>query len=247
MSISAALQISDQDVRTTSGAAVQGGALLGQRAQTSDGKAFRYGVNGTGSGTALSAGQLMQGAVVSTNHQNRTGVTTVAGQSVVTFAVGATLVSSNQYAQGYLNVNAGTGAGQMLLISGNTSALSSGSPTVNLADEIITATLASDSKFSLIPNLYSAVIQHSATLAAGPAGVTQLAVPDTYYAWFQVGGECSVLGDAGAAAAGAPITYSDDTAGAVGPYETDAVGPVLGFATQLGVSTEYRAVFLTIS
>lgn len=245
MSLAATIQITDQDIRTTS--TTQGGEQLGQLAGTPDGRLFRYGLNGTGSGTALAPGKLAQVATAVANHTNRTGVTTVAGQSVVTFAVGATAVTSNQYAQGYLVVNAGTGLGQTLLISGNTSAASSGSPSVNLSDEIITATLASDSKFSLVPHPYSACIINASTLGAGAAGVPLLSVPDASYAWFQTGGTASVLSDAGAAAIGAPITYSDDTAGAVGPYETDAVGNVLGYALILGVSAEYRQVYLTIN
>lgn len=237
--------ISDQDIRTTS--TTQGGELLGELRTTSDGRSFRYGINGTGSGTALAPGKLNQVATPVANHVNRTGVTYAIGTAQVTFAVGATLVTANQYAQGYFVVNAGTGVGQTLLISGNTSAASSGSPVVNLSDSLMIATLVSDSKFSLHPHPYSALIINAATLGAGAAGVNQVSVPDTAYAWFQVTGACSVLSDAGAAAIGAPITYSDDTAGAVGPYETDAVGVVLGYALILGVSAEYRPVYLSIN
>lgn len=244
MSLSS-LNVSDQDVRSTS--TTQGGASLGELRTTSDGREYRYGKNGTGSGTALIPGNLQQVATPVANHLNRTGVTAAAGVSTVTFAVGATLVSSNQYAQGYLVVNAGTGAGQALEIAGNTSAASSGSPTVNLQDSVITATLASDSKFSLHPHPYSACIINAATLGAGAAGVPAVSVPDTAYAWFQVTGVCSVLSDAGATAIGAPITYSDDTAGAIGPAETDAVGTGLGYALVLGVSAEFRPVFLMIN
>lgn len=239
------LNISDQDVRSVS--STQGSEQLGELRTTSDGRAYRYGLNGTGSGTALAPGKLAQVATAVGNHVNRTGVTTTVGQATVTFAVGGTLVSANQYAQGYLVVNAGTGAGQALAVSGNTAAASSGSPTVNLADEIIVATLASDSKFSLHPHPYSALIINSATLGAGAAGVPTVSVPDANYAWFQVTGVCSVLSDVGAAAIGAPITYSDDTAGAVGPAETDAVGAPLGYALILGVSAEYRPVYLEIN
>jgi hypothetical protein len=237
--------ISDQDIRTTS--TVQGGELLGEKRTTSDGREYRYGKNGTGGGTALVSGQLQQVATASANHVNRTGVTYAAGTQQVTFAVGATLVSQNQYAQGYFVVNAGTGAGQTLLIAGNNAAASSGSPTVNLADSIITATSVSDSKFSLHPNPYSACIINATTLGAGVAGVPNVNIPDTAYGWLQVTGTCSVLSDAGAAAIGAPITYSDDTAGAVGPAETDAVGVNLGYALILGVSAEYRPVNLMIN
>ncbi len=247
MSLAAPMMVTDQDIRST--AAVQGGAALGQRTLTPDGRAYRYGINGTGSSTALDPGKLCQGATVVSNHVNRTGVTTVAGQNQVTYTLGATAAAANAYAGGYLVVNAGTGKGQALLISGNTAATSGGSYsiTVNLADEIITATLASDSKFSLYPHPYSAAIISAATLASIAVGVPNVSIPDTYAGWFQVGGPCSVLSDAGAPAAGAPVTYSDDTAGAVGPYETDAVGTVLGSAMNLMVSAEYQSVFLTIS
>lgn len=237
--------ITDQDIRSTS--TTQGGEALGTLAVTVDGRRFRYGLNGTGGATALLPGKLAQVATAAGNHVNRTGVTAAAGVNVVTFAVGATAVTSNQYAQGYLVVNAGTGAGQTLLISGNTSAVSSGSPTINLADAVMITTAVSDSKFSLHPHPYSACIINAATLGAGAAGVPGVSIADAAYGWLQVGGTCSVLSDAGAAAIGAPITYSDDTAGAVGPAETDAVGANLGYALILGVSAEYRPCYLSIS
>lgn len=245
MGLAAQAQLTDQDWRSAS--TTQGSMGLGQTMTTTDGKVFRYGKNGTGSGTALVAGQLQQMAVISANHVNRTGTTQSAGDNNCTFAVGATAVTVNQYQGGYLVVNAGTGAGQALEISGNTKAGSAGSPVVYLADAFVAATSVSDSKFSLIPAPYSAVIQASSTLAAGCAGVAVTALADASYGWFQTGGVCSVLSDAGAPGAGAPFTYSDDTAGAIGPYETDAVGPTLGYMVQAAVSAEYRPGFLVVN
>lgn len=246
MSFAAQIQITDQDAYTT--VSVKGAEALGQLAQTPDGRRFRYGRNGTGSGTALAAGKLNQVATAVSNDTNRTGVTYLAGTNSVTFTLGGT-TSANSYAGGYFLVNAGTGAGQNLLVSGNTAATAgnSNSTTVSLQEPLNVATAVSDSKFSLVPHPYSACIIQAATLGAGSAGVNNVSVADTYYAWFQVGGPASVLGDAGTPAVGAPITYSDDTAGAVGPYETDAVGVVLGYALIAGASAEYRQVYLTIS
>jgi hypothetical protein len=246
MSLSAAIQITDQDVYATN--TTQGAELLGQAAVTPDGRMFRYGKNGSGGATALAPGKLAQVATPVANDTNRTGVTAVAGTTQLTFTLGST-TSANSYAQGYLVVNAGTGVGQSLLINGNTAATAgnSDSTTVTLRRGLNAATSVSDSKFSLVPHPYSACIIQAATLGAGSAGVPGVSVPDAAFAWFQTGGVASVLSDAGAAAIGAPITYSDDTAGAVGPYETDAVGVVLGYALILGVSAEYRQVFLTIN
>lgn len=251
MSIAAPQTVTDQDVRSTSTS--QGGATLGQIVKSSDGKTYAYAAN-TSTSLALAAGKLTQGALESANHINRTGVTTVAGQQQVTFAVGATLVSSNQYQQGYLVVNKGTGAGQALLIAGNTSAASSGSPTVNLADAVITATLASDSKFSLQPNPYSAnlIYAHAAPNATIPTGVPQISVaaastalPSNYY-WSQVGGYCAVLADTATwVAAFDGVIASTLTDGAVGIQATATVQPTLGYSLDLLVSTEYKPVMLT--
>ncbi len=250
MALAASMQITDQDTRTTS--TVLGGEYMGQVASTADGRTWAYGQNGSTS-NALAPGKLAQVATAVAGHVNKNGATYAAGTSVVTLTVSSTAVTADEYRGGYFVVNAGTGAGQALLIRGNTKATSTGAPLVYLKDPIITATLASDSKFSLHPHPYSACIIQSATLGAGTAGVPQVSIaasaaafPNGNSGWFQTGGPCSVLSDAGAAAIGAPVTYSDDTDGAVGPYETDAVGPVLGWAMILGVSTEYRPVFLTM-
>lgn len=245
--LSASIQISDQDSRTVSSS--QGGEYLGQIAGTSDGRTWAYGLNGTGSGTAIAAGLLTQGALSLTNHTNRTGVTATAGTNTVTFAVGATLVSSNQYLQGYLVVNAGTGAGQSLLISGNTSAASSGSPVVNLKDSIITATAASDSKFSLVPHPYSACVLSVAasSTAVFATGVPTVSQPDANYGWYQVGGASAVRSDASVAAVGQSVVVSATTNGDVTIDTSTNLNPKVGYALVAGVSAEYRQVFLTIN
>lgn len=246
MSLAASVHATDQDIRTVS--STQGGEFLGQSATTADGRTFAYGLNGNATTTALAPGKLMQGAVSTANHINRTGVTAAAGVSTVTFAVGATLVTSNQYAQGYLVVNAGTGAGQALLISGNTSAVSSGSPTVNLADAVITATAVVDSKFSLFPHPYSAVILAASGSATSvlPVGVPAISIPAANYAWFQTGGECSVLAN-GTPALGSGVIPSATTDGAVDVEGTGTVTARVGYMLITAVSTEYRPVNLTIA
>lgn len=252
MALSAAQQISDQDVRTTS--IKKGAERFGQLTQTSDGRQFVYCANQSTS-VALSPGKLTQGPATVANHLNRTGVTATAGTNVVTFAVGATAVTANQYQDGYLVVIAGTGAGQALLISGNTSAGSSGSPTVSLKDAIITATSVTDSKFSLYQNNYSnsVIYAHATPTVTVPAGVPAISVaaatttnPYNCY-WAQIGGTCSVLAD------GATWVGQDDgiipstlTDGAVGIQATATIQPTIGYALGLLVSTSYVPVFLTI-
>ncbi len=250
MALAASIQITDQDTRTTS--TTLGGEYMGQVASTADGRTWAYGQNGSTS-NALAPGKLAQVSTAVAGHVNRTGATYAAGVSTVTLTVTSTAVTTDEYRGGYFVVNAGTGVGQALLIRGNTKAASTGAPLVYLKDSLIAATLVSDSKFSLHPHPYSACIIQSATLGAGTAGVPQVSIaasaaafPNGNSGWFQTGGVASVLSDAATVAVGAPITYSDETDGAVGPYETDAVGNVLGYAMIALVSAEYRPVFLQI-
>lgn len=244
MALSAGLQITDQDARTAS--TVKGAARYGQTAMTSDGRLFQYAANGSTS-VALAPGKLAQGAVSTANHVNRTGVTATVGQQTVTFAVGATAVTANQYQDGYLVVNAGTGAGQALLISGNTSASSSGSPTVNLKDAFTTATAVADSKFSLHPNPWSAALIAASASATSvlPAGVPLVSMPASGFGWLQVGGPASVLAN-GTPALGSGVIPSATTDGAVDVEATTTVTARVGLMMITAVSTEYRPVLLTI-
>lgn len=254
MALSASMQVTPQDIRATSTSA--DGPKLGQQATTSDGKTFVYSSNQS-TATTLLPGKLTQTATSSVaNHVNRTGITAAAGTNTLTFAVGATAVTSNQYQGGYLVVNAGTGAGQgALLVSGNTSAASSGSPTVNLKDALIAATAVADSKFSLYPNPWASTILyvHAAPNITIPTGVPNVtvpvattALPNQYY-WSQIGGEASVLADA-ATWVGAfdGIIASTLTDGAFGIQAAATIQPTLGYSLTTLVSAEYRPVMLAI-
>lgn len=243
MSLAATMQVTDQDIRYT--ATVQGSEILGQVASTADGRTFAYGT----ASTVADPGKLQSGALSTANYVNRTGVTTVAGQTSVTFTLGTT-ATSNLFAQGYFYVNAGTGVGQTLLISGNTAATAgnSNSTTVNLQDEIITATASSDSKFSIQPNPYSAtVIAPSGTSTAIFAvGVPQVQIAAASYGWYQVGGPAAVLAN-GTPAVGSSVIPSGTTAGAVDVDAAASVQPKVGYTLIAAVTTEYRAVYLTVN
>jgi hypothetical protein len=252
MALAGALQISDQDVRTTTTAL--GGEFMGQVARTSDGRTWQFGQNGSTSLT-LSPGKLTQGALSIANHVNRTGTTQAIGDNNATFAVGATAVTADQYRGGYLVVNAGTGKGQNLLIRGNTKAASSGSPTVYLKDSFIAATAVADSKFSLMPHPDSAVIimasaSSTAIIATGVPTVSvpasSAAFPTGTNAWFQIGGSASVLAN-GTPAVGGSVIPSASTDGAVDVDSASSVQPKVGYTLITAVSTEYRSVFLTIN
>lgn len=248
MALSASIQITDQDVRTVS--ASSGGEKLGQMASTSDGRTFAYGFNGTGSGTALAAGKLNQGALSTANYVNRTGVTYAAGTNSITFTLGTT-AAQNLFVGGYFYVNAGTGAGQgAMVITGNTAATAgnSNSTTLSLKDSTYAATAVADSKFSIQPSAYAGLIiaPSGTSTAIFPAGVSAVSVPDANFGWFQIGGAASVLAN-GTPAVGSSVIPSATTAGAVDVDTAASVQPKVGYSMITAVSTEYRMVYLTIN
>lgn len=243
MGLAENITLLDQDIRTTS--LTQGGEFLGQSATTADGRSFVYGQNASTS-TALSPGKLSQGAVSVANHVNQTGAVYTAGTQQVTYNIGATLATQNQYQQGYLVVNDGTAAGQSMLIAGNTAAASSGSITVNLQDALYTATDAT-SKFSLFPHIYSACIISSTTSTAVlPTGYPLISIPASSYGWLQTGGTCSILAN-GTPGIGVALVPSATTAGAVDVNTAALFQAPIGYMLIIAVSTKYYPAMLTIN
>jgi hypothetical protein len=245
MSLAAAIQITDQDIHTTS--LSRGGEYLGQYAGTPDGRTFVYSRNGA---VALAPGLITQAPAQVTNSVNQTvDAIWPIGTTQLTYTIGATAVAEDEYAGGYFVVNDGTGQGQYSLILGNTAATSTNSYsiTINLA-EPLTVALAATSEASLMPNLNSAVILSAS--GSGPGipitGVPAVAVVANAYFWNQVGGYASVLSD-GAIAKNVQGIPSNGTDGAVETrVDATVVNPV-GYAPELTVSTEYSPFVLTLA
>lgn len=249
--ISAPQMVTDQDVRTT--LTSRPGALLGQIVQGSDGKKYALAAN-TSTSLALSPGKMAQGAVATANHLNQTGIVIAAGVSQgITYTIGNTAITADQYTQGWFVVNKVTGAGQALQIQSHNTPSGNGKVILSLFDAVITATDAT-SKFSLYPNLYSAclIYAHASPNTSLPVGVPLISVPaastalpSTFY-WSQVAGECAVLADA-ASWVGTfdGVIASTLTDGAVGIQAAATIQPTLGYALDTLVSTEYRPVMFT--
>lgn len=230
------LGISSSDVRTTSTSQSQD---FGAKAESIDGRAWRYASVGSG---GLSAGQLGVAEAVASNHTNRTLATgSAVGTNSVAVPLGATAATADQYAQGFLVVNDGTGEGNVYRISGHAAAASSGTLTVNLS-EPLTVALTNASDVSLVKNPWKDIV--ASTTIARAAGVANVAIAASSYGWVQTRGVCSVLAD-GTPAKGNALIQSDGTAGAVevGAAHTDQV---VGYALETFVSTENRAAYLQI-
>lgn len=241
MSLAAGMQVTDQDTRSIS--SVAGGAVLGQYAQTADGRTYRYGYAGA---SALDPGKVMVTPAVVANHQNRAVTAAVAiGGTTVTLTLGATAATADQYAGGYLTINDVTGEGITYLVRGNLAAASSGTLTVYL-QEPVTVALTTSSEGTMNVNQFSSLIVAPGAIAHQVAGVPNVTVTAAYYAWIQVGGYCSILSD-GVIAKGVQGIVSDAVNGAVETrVDATTVQPVC-VATEATVDTEYRVVQLILA
>lgn len=214
---------------------------LGDMAHTPDGRKYRFAKAG---GTDLVAGTLQQCSAIVANHQNMSLAAAAIGDFSVTVTLGATAATADQYAEGYLIVNDGTGQGHTYLIKDHPAADASATLAVNLYEPIKVALVASGtSQVSLVANPYNGTVIYPTTPTGVAAGVAPFAVDDADYYWCQTHGVASVLMD-GAPAAGSGLSPSNAVAGAV---ETHVLAQgFVGNALQLGVDTEYNTAFLMI-
>jgi hypothetical protein len=233
------LQIAPSDLTANTASAA---TLLGARAVTGDGRAFRYVLAG---GTSLVPGKLQSAAAETTAWQDLDIAAAAAGDTTITTTSTIT-ATANQLAGGYVVVTNGTGAGWYYQISSNP-AVSGAVITLSLRDSV-QATIANTVDVDLIASPYSGVVLAAATQVAAVVGCGVFNVTNAQYGWIQVAGPAACLADASAPTVGAMVVQSDDTDGAVGLFETDALAdPVLGTALTGMTSAEYGLVNLHIS
>lgn len=210
---------------------------LGELGVTNDGRKFRYVKNGA---TATVAGSLYQAPVIVANHQNMAAATTAIGSKTLVVTVGATAVTANQYAGGYVVINAGTGVGYTYKIASHAANAGSAALTLNLEDALLVATAVADSKASLSVSPYAGII--AAVDTAKPVGVANYVIPANYYGWVQTSGVCSALSKTGTAVNLGMA--SSTTSGAL--LTVAATTTQIATALQAAVDGECRAVFLTL-
>lgn len=246
MSLSAAMQITDQDIYTQS--TYVPSELIGQKASTSDGRGFSL----SKSGGSLTAGQITEPVAVTANYANRAITTSAAaGANQVTVVLGTT-ASADAFVGFWLVVNDNTGQGQgAYYITGNTAATAGNSNTTvlnikgTLAKAISSTATATD--VTIQPNQQSTTIQHTAAVAIPTAGAPVIDVTSGYYFWNQTTGMASILIDTDE-----PVTKnaqgipSAETAGSVEIRVDATVVQPVGYAPELTVGTEYSPFVLTL-
>src|SRR5215831_2859648 len=202
------------------------GIALGSLMENS-GRTYRFGQAGA---AALVAGQVLQMAVPVANNVNLAVVIaapatqTNIGDRTVTVTLGASPLTANQYAGGYVNISTGPGNGYVYQIASHPAALS-GNVTINL-NEPMQVPLTSASKVDLVANPYAGVI----------------ATPANGFDWFQVGGSASVL-IAGTPAVGQSVSAPSAVAGAAAINSGTLA--IIGQMLAAGVDTKNCPVLLT--
>lgn len=217
--------------------------LIGARFDSSDGREFILVLVGAAS---IANGLLVQSPAIVANHQNGAVATAAIGATSVGVAIAGTAMAANQYAGGFLVINAGTGIGQTLRIASHpASAAGSETITFQLEDPIRVATLVSDTKGCLIAHPCNGVIVNPTTPTGVVVGATVSGVTAANYALLQTKGVISLLSESLIATVGLGVAPSAATAG-YGRSATGAGAQLIGAATQSAVSAEARAVSLDI-
>ena len=220
---------------------------LGAVGMTPDGRCFRWAF----SGEAIGAGQLVmqKGAVANHDMDLATATAGSVGDTSITVTLGATAATLNQYEDGALYTNDGTGEGHLYVIRSNPAADASASLVLTLHEKIREATSTSDTLNGLIENDYKDVEIYDADDIDGPAlGVAPTEIADNTYFWLQTSGRAAVLIQ-GTVVNGDAVEASQTTDGAVCLHDVSAntdQAPLGTCAGIIAVTTDYGYINLQI-
>ena len=240
-------QVIDFDIfgtRTEADEILPMGALL----DTSNGRdVYRHGKVGASN---ISKGKLQLAPAPVANHMGLVLVTDQAiGDKSVTATLGGTAATLNQYAEGKLVINAGTGLGQTLSISGHPAqATTTGNLTVKLFERLIAAIDNADSKVTLVHNTYNGLVE-AASKTRTAAGVALVSLLAGDYGFVKTKGIIGTL-IGSAATLGGRLTSDGSTAGAVTDntdVTTVQTEVEVGQASVVaGVTAEYNPIMVSI-
>lgn len=216
---------------------------LGARAETGDGRKFRY----CKAVATMVAGDCYGSAGQDSQFESMAPTANVAiGGTQIAVTNGTTTVAADDFVEGYLMVSYSTGIGQYSKITSHTTGASGATITYTIEDPLKVAITSAASKITVIKNPYDDVIIQATTPVAPAVGIAPLAIATGYYGWIQTGGPVAALWDASVAAVDTlGVSPSTTTAGCVTVSSTGY--QVIGFSMQVvPVSAYVCPVFLTI-
>lgn len=253
-------QLAEQDINTVSATRQ---TQLGAAGTTADGRRYRYvGFSGT---TTIASNQLVVASAVTAGYQGLTITATgtggqvaanlATGSSQLVVTNGATAITQDQFAEGFLEVlvgAAGVTSSYTYKIKGNTAdAVGSATITIFLSEPTRHTT-------ALVPGTDTVNLNVSPFAAVGPSatanvpvGFTVMPVPNTAtvtnYGWVLTNGYTDVKNDAGGTVAvGTSIGQSVSVAGAV-RQATASTSPIVGYTRVAILASTAGPAFVNIS
>jgi hypothetical protein len=213
---------------------------FGQKAETQDGRIFRYGK----SGEAITIGALtLSPAIDATLINCAVSAVAAIGATSISFTNAATTATANEYAEGYAIISYGTGYGQILKVASHAALTSGGASVVYLEDPIVTA-LDTTSKVELVHNPYNGFMM-TANSVTVPAGGALIAMDSGDYGWLQTRGIFPGTAD-GTVTAGYQIMADASTAGDIDLVGTATQQYIVGNAIKATASGYWHPIWLHI-
>ena len=221
---------------------------LSTRMVLPDGRVYYYGQTDG----AQTAGAICQSAATVGNHDMDLAVNTASvGDKSLSVTLGGTAATEDQYKDGYVYVNDGTGEGNIYKIRQHDAINSSAAGTINLYDGDTIAVAFEDATIvGLAKNPYKDFVVYPTTPTGHAVGVAATDFDDDDFGWLQTWGPAAVLCDV-AFVIGNHVRVSDNTAGSGEPLDRDGTHEneeVIGVASLIApVTTDYGYVNLTIN
>lgn len=199
------------------------------------GDTFRYVKNGA---VALTTGHLLQEPAEDTNYRSMVcqAATAIGGKDIYV-TLGGTAVTVDQFKEGTLIIESGTGAGQKFrILSHDVQTSTTGTCKFTVDRGVKIATVATTTQISVRKNSYLGVVDFPITPTGAPVGVSLYAMTASYYGWIQSGGNATVLFDNtdNSAADASAIIPSATVAGSVKAALAADVAPVhIGWSKEM--------------
>ena len=160
--------------------------------------------------------------------------------------LGGTAVTANQFENGTLVINAGTGIGQQFTIKSHDVQASTSGLCNFVAYEPLSVALDTTSKVTILTNQYKNVVVAPASSAGNPLGVALNTIPAKYFGWLGTHGVFGARSDAtGTHSAGLAMGVSAGTSGDVTLWVTTY--PALGQFLVVGASAEVRPQWFNLN
>lgn len=220
------------------------GHILGGLMMFADGRTFAY---SQAAAVAITAGSLCAQTLNSANFDELAVLAAAIGDKEVTITTGATAITLDQAADGYINVEDDAGEGHLYQIKSHPAIATTTNGVITLFEGIQVAwTTATTVTFFLNP--WGAAIIHPSPPVTGLLGVTPGARAASFFGWLQTKGIASVRGDQ-TLIIGEQTRASDGLDGAVEALDrdgTDENEAAVGLCLEVAATAEHSILALQL-